>query len=926
MIGRPLMSNENNNKNEEFKFEILDVEGVNATPTQKIKVEEQKKDDAEEEEEEFELSDELLNIDAVEGTSINAAKVQNPPVITESNSFELSPELGSELDLELKESGIQGEDGIPTIPVLKEPKVTTVATDDDFEINPDLLDIDNSPTFSSSQGERLTEDEDNATFDDALIQDEDKFKTLSDSGTDGFQKAMENTSSGIDEKEVEKEVDFDEFLTESSKTGQFASIKLPEIAVDTDASLEADSLHDALTVLSQPDAKFANSGLANNRLDKGSLTQELDAIGELEDQNNSFSELLEIDLLDDTTTSVQNAITDIDILDDTLDEVDILTTNAVAENITQPAHESQKPRENSTSVIAEISHKGLEHLGKSFYNAKDRAEEFFGKSLPIRELALDFRLPAPKPKKEIGTIIRKGDVRDIFNQKGGSQAAMFEKAEQQLNILSKTKLSVSARKDILDAFFTHMVIKIKIVIASYERKPTIPDEPQRQLQVDFCQAAIKHLITGYKQVYADLYGRTNLAYGPRRNQANTTAYHLFELVYLEQQLIGGLYKRLPASSINTVNKLFNVLWLYEAALVDEPKDSVAVGRKITIKEMFLHIQMGVSFDLMFFSAMQHTMVTNYLDYHINRLNIMTPAEIEASPDSLKWIIPHEHRDAALLIKQASTEILPAITLPVHKLLDTIKADYAECLLLLDKKTPVHSSPILAAKKIGECLSLLSVLDTFARQMENNISLPIYTSYKTLDLQIFAGFKECFMYFRDKNAGREDHRTLKDSLAKRSSVMSEDKGSETSTMWYCAMEDDKVIHLQTLETKFTVKMDIGWLMLIIRKIDGKEETTLTRIVRIERLPGGKVNLIVEKLGLKSADVTFEPWLATDSAKGQLLPAILTVKADGKYFVAPNNDRFWKGRQFKVNMPNKKVAPIALDSLQSATHRFQVFKLV
>jgi hypothetical protein len=487
-------------------------------------------------------------------------------------------------------------------------------------------------------------------------------------------------------------------------------------------------------------------------------------------------------------------------------------------------------------------------------------------------------------------------------------------------------MSSGSRHGYLEAFSLPFIEKLKTVIANYENKPTLPDDPQRQQVSGYCQDALHNLIYGYKQVYAEIYGLSNLGYGPQRVTANAIAFHLFELIHLEQQLMGCIYKRLPAGSIATINKLFVVLSLYEPELVDEVRESAAVGGPVSIRQMFLHIELASAFDLMYFSAHEHGMVNHYLDHHFAQLRFLTAAEAAADGTTLKLVMSHESRDPALVTRKVDSAAMPATVVVLDELFSTIKAHFAECLTLLEHRKPVHSSPVLAPRKISECLSMLGILNTFVEQMEKNTRVQTYNTYKAMeDLSVFAGFQECFMYFRDKNAGREDHRTMKDSLAKRSSFMSDDKDSQEATMWFCAMETDRLMCLQTLETRFTVKMDVGWLMLILRKKDKEEHTTLTRILRMERLQGGKVNLIVEKIGIKAVNVAFEPWLSTEATKGQLLPALITTMADGKYFVAPNNDRFWKGRQFKVILPNKKQVPLMLDTLHAATSRFQVFRL-
>lgn len=725
--------------------------------------------------------------------------------------------------------------------------------DDDFEMSPEMMELDAgtdnpiSPPASVANEPKPNPKapvEERDSFDDALIQDEAVFEEDIRTG-DGFDGAIAKVGSGIGEEEITKEVSFDEFLTESSRTGQFARI--------------------------------AEQGKGvTGRSAKSVPTQEMTAILSQEAEENGS------------------------------DASSYITATPVRKGADQQ--------------------QGLEIVKQGLQQAKTRIDLYLGRSLPKRELSLDFLFVAPKSKKEVGELVGKGEIRAIFNQKGTSLNQIFERAGKQLSILAKSKISTGARHAYLEVFSAAFVEKLKTVIVGYENKPTVPDDPFRQQMAEFCLDGLHNLIYGYKQVYSEIYGLPNIGYGPQRATANSMAFHVFELVCLEQQLMGCVYKRLPAGSIATINKLFVVLSLYEPELVDEVRESEALGRPVSIRQMFLHIELASSFDLMYFSAQEHGMVNHYLDHHFAQLRFLTGTEAVADTTTLKLVMSHESRDPALVTRKVDSAAMPATVVVLDELFSTIKAHFAECLTLLEHRKPVHSSPVLAPRKISECLSMLGILNTFVEQMEKNTRVQTYNTYKAMeDLSVFAGFQECFMYFRDKNAGREDHRTMKDSLAKRSSFMSDDKDSQEATMWFCAMETDRLMCLQTLETRFTVKMDVGWLMLILRKKDKEEHTTLTRILRMERLQGGKVNLIVEKIGIKAVNVAFEPWLSTEATKGQLLPALITTMADGKYFVAPNNDRFWKGRQFKVILPNKKQVPLMLDTLHAATSRFQVFRL-
>ncbi len=534
-----------------------------------------------------------------------------------------------------------------------------------------------------------------------------------------------------------------------------------------------------------------------------------------------------------------------------------------------------------------------------------------------RSLPLDFDLPPINPKIKVSTLPQANQIDALFSKKGTKLSTIFEKAASDLSILSEIDAPIKDRIKVLDSYSTPLIPAIKSFIASYEKNPAIPDDPQRVPVLKHCESSLSNLITGYKQVYQHFYSSPGGTYNSQRDTANSSAFRLIELISMQQQLMAAIYRRVPKDSIKSLNKVFTALTQCEPGFIAEQQSSLVTGNKISIWELFLQIQLCLAFDFMSFSATQHSLLIAYFRHHINTLKILSADDFNESNDIVKWMIPHNHDSAPISTNTVDKTQLPGIFIVIDNLLNQINDDYYECLTLQNKKKPVHSSRLLKKYPLTQILALLGTLSSLTKRAANGEPLHQPTSYKSINLTFHSGFKRCVLTCQQKRRER---------LAGISPENSTNGIEKKDLPWRIGAEEEKHLFIQTTENSSTVKLDIGWLVLITLNTKKGEKTILSRIVRIERGEYNQVNIILEKLGSTVVDVIYPSLPGSTDKKDQLLLGLLTTSKNNSYFICPNNNPFWGGRKFKVRMPNRTLAPLKIDLLKTATNSFQIYKLI
>ncbi len=573
-----------------------------------------------------------------------------------------------------------------------------------------------------------------------------------------------------------------------------------------------------------------------------------------------------------------------------------------------------------------LSQKGLAKMDQS----KAELDEYLGRSLPDRTIALEFMLPTVKAKKEADDIVTEKEIEKLFTTKGKPLGNIFAKAEQDLATLAKSPLSNSKRLTLLNRYFSALSEKIKSLIAMIERKPSIYEDEKRAAMIDSSLNSLKHLITGYKQIYADLYESANVVYGPQRKTANQVAFILFDCLYLEQLLSVALHTQIPSTSIKTVNKLYHILSHYEPQQLMSEEHAYSLAKSTNIDTLFIYYQIFATLDTLSISTAQQRLLHAYLQT-LYPLVKTIPLAISArlpslTPQQQLLAIDHNTSTTGRLISHTDTldnnhSELPAVYLLIQPLFNQIKADYVQALKLRMSHRSEHSATALSGSPIEHTLSLLSALNLSIRHIEKASPVPTYTLYKGIDLKAYSGLEDIINYNHYDYALQQKGPIQKGQPVGDLPV----KPPASKSTWQCAMEDEQTIYLQTIECKLGVPMDIGRLVELIKTVktvdeENDEETEveellLAVITRLERSSQGKISLVASII---SRD--FSPIAIQDQHQA------LIAKTDNQsLLISQPKEQHWNGKVTSITFPDKTSANIAVTGLTHVTDNIQLLHL-
>lgn len=596
--------------------------------------------------------------------------------------------------------------------------------------------------------------------------------------------------------------------------------------------------------------------------------------------------------------------------DNILDKQDFLEAlNAAME---AEATETTASKEDAKPTMADKA-KALLNKNKAHFN------EYFGRSLPERELELDFIFPPQKAKKDLEPIVSLRDINKLFAIKGTSLNVIFKKAEEDLSKLAKCKLSKSQQLSLLDGYSQELFEKFASVIALYEKRPSTSDSKQVEM-AENALSTIKHLITGYKKIYADIYQSANALYGPQRETASTVVFRLLELIVVEQQLAGTLHTPMPHASIKTFNTLFHALARYEPQSIIEEQHSIALNTPMSIYTMYLRFQCSLLLDLMQVPSSLHKLLNNYIQANVSLIQLLPLNCVPVSAEPA-WMISHDSSDAPrilsdILRSQISNSQFVPIIIRFQKFLNQIKKDYEESLKLLKNNSSPHSSTVFKDSKTPQTLELLSCLNKLAAMIEAQTVNQNYSLYQAIKLRAYSGLAESNSYFEHLYVAQNYQGKNKNEYENDNKKELPEKPTSSKSQWQCAMQDEDTLYLQTIEAAVKIELDVGVLLLLIISNEEQEEIIPARITRLEREAQGKIKLVVEKLGDQSISVFID-----DNSS-----ALLSLQGEHKYLLVNTERQFSSNQPIDCCLPDNSKVTVIVAAIKSVSKNFQVLELL
>lgn len=637
-----------------------------------------------------------------------------------------------------------------------------------------------------------------------------------------------------------------------------------------------------------------------------------------------FSEFLDVTSATETASGGSTPIT-------------ALNGSAVAENIDfadslEPAQALiQQPTEQEPEHIAapapnsepkSLAEKIKLKAKQKFDESKAQFDEYIGRSLPERELPLDFTFPVQKSKKDFDNLASGYTIRKLFEDKGKSILSIFRQANQDLAKISKCQMLASSRHSLLDAYSEPLVGKTLEAIENFERKPVLAGDGKRLELAEHCLGTFKSLINGYKQVYVSYYEAANVVYGPQRNTANAVVSRLFGLLLLEAQLCFALHSRVPAISIKTINKLFIALRLYEPQIITLAQPSLVDGEPISLKAIYFHFQILQVLDGSNISSLLYRVATPYIKDKLPLISLLKAGAIPTISGEF-WVINHDQNTPAKLTDTvpAASSDFPSNIIDISRFLNSCTRDYAESLQHYGDKQWKSRNKYLASIKQHYCAALLAGLNQSVQQHRQSVMVPHYSIYQPARIRSYSGPDNIHAHFNFSYA-----------LANKKPVK---KGEPTPELppkpaldkaqWQTAKEDQQFLYMQLSEAETNAQIDIGQMLLLIQSVleegseptpeEGVELTTLAVIHRIERIQTNKINLTVRKLSHRITHAT----LQLDS--NQHKPVLFAIGDSGPILLTDHSIDATSGQSYTLTLPDQSQRTITLDRPLWITQKFQ-----
>ena len=609
-------------------------------------------------------------------------------------------------------------------------------------------------------------------------------------------------------------------------------------------------------------------------------------------------------------------------------EIEQIKSNKIAEREAERQQQAEKPQ--TKKALLQQIYKG----------GKSKFDDYFGRTLPDREIPLNFKFPPSISAKDAETLLTSHQIQDIFSKKKDSLITVFKKSERALETISIRDLSAAKQEHLLSAFYPNLLARVLNFIAGLQKKPSLPFTEERKEASELCILCVKHAVSAYKQLYSFYYESNNVLYAQKHDVANLTAWRLAELLCLEQRLHAALYRSHGNASSLSFNKIFNVLSIYEQDYVFEQRHSDVFSCDMSLQQMFMLFQIELAFDLTLLSASLHRIVRQYyLDLSALILPL-TAQQLSSAWVDACWIISHEHSGRARFDVDTTINQLPAAYFHIEPFLQQIKKDYVKSLELLkqhsfkgmQQRIGITAFDLVSAENI---LQILAALNQQILGIEKNVVLPKYSVYKKfpVDIDVVVGFDQAINSLKRIYTGHAEAH-LKGSLAKpkeQSVISSKNKRGAAGAYWDVAAEAPRAIYLQTSETKACPSLDVGDLMVLVKYLEDVDEIQLQanalaaekviplRVSAIERGISNHVAITTEKLAEEATSVTL------NMANNVQVKALLAKQAQQHVLIVAAKHPLSAGTECQLTLLDGSTVIVIIAGLQSISAQLQVYSI-
>jgi len=547
-----------------------------------------------------------------------------------------------------------------------------------------------------------------------------------------------------------------------------------------------------------------------------------------------------------------------------------------------------------------------------FFTQFKRLFRYFGYGLPLRELenTMPIKLISRRGQKPIFklTVISK-----MFREQQEYLVGLLESVNMQLSLLCRYKQNHKKLFKLAELYSHSLMPLANELMGKYQKEAQIPDHEKKSQPLDMMLQAVAELIGLYGRIFSTIYNMPDWRFGPNRQRFKVSAIRIVELALVEQMLSSCRFKQISKDSWLSINTVYTLMRHYETIdfkhqlLQYSHNDKTTTYLRGSIEKLYLQVQIVGAWDYFSFPSAITPVLMKFVKENLAEVTIKSLDLDQESSGTLKLepgqLLVTQRTEQCALIADQAMFLLKNNQYPQDPM---YLIDYSPLITILNQ---CYEDIVQVLSKKAQFVSRDNFFKTYPKDLQLEIIKSIQEAWynrnqwgslnakklEPKDWRFYSGFEDCFELIMDLSINTHRDRSLRDKLAERSAFLGEDQTATSESRWYCFYETREHIGFVTQETRFTMLMKIGRLVIYDDHKDGERNPRIGLIVRLERKDNQRFAVILQRLEGYLEMAAYreqEPDLQAKQGGNEKtkLPALLISNDRGRRLIVPSNRKY------------------------------------
>ncbi len=566
--------------------------------------------------------------------------------------------------------------------------------------------------------------------------------------------------------------------------------------------------------------------------------------------------------------------------------------------------------------------------------------------LPPREIKLDFDLPetSSRLKKPETSLVA---IREVLSEFAKNNRLFLKHVSKELLTINYFPLPIKARVEILAVYVEYLQPVSHSVLTTCAGGLSIPQDNVKADTMESLLKVVGQMILGYQRVFTEIYHLSNRRYAKVRELFQLMAYRIFELINLQLHANAVMLRPLPKKSWQTLNKIYYIMVAYEdtkkpfssAITIRSGIPKVKANESRSLDSLYTAVQLSGYIDPLHFNLQELGIFNAYITEITKRTQLITTTK-GCDEEALK--------EGQFFISSLATSAPGDCT--QQNVFTSVAADNRDttgshadsniaCIFDINAFTEVFREDLASAENVQQGASVGQLQSKLLKQMGESKRVALLSSIARalqchgiyryrgpqshpLDLMLYSGFAACFSCQRDNDVQRLPMRALEDQLATRSAVIDMGSLGYIESRWYGMYDDDCYLVIRSIETEYTIPLQIGFLVLYDLSGAGQFVPRLGYVVRLQRFEDRQIVINIRKLSAYNEAVTFRE---RDASTTQRQNGLLVIYNQAWHLLVNKTSAVFKGQDIMLRRLSG-VIECQLGVVGLATHEFTLYELV